>query len=437
MKVINQVGDNSRSQRHVYLTSTNKSRLYSNNHVHNAYKDEFIIGVLQSWSNSEAIRRLLDVSIIGGYYGYPPLTSSLEEFQTQFSADGVFKLLPMEGLKSELDHLQYREHKRVVIQGHVAAIKIVHRSKHTDSSVNAATQQLGDSQAQSKSDTTLVGGISSPVQTRASRKQEQTKYTVEKVLRNRRVKVMITAPKKRLQDGREMIDKKQKTASDQSDKDVEGSQDINESSTTFRPQQDLSYDVDPQWCVLEQKIPIIGSHHICQQTLPRIYSQKYSDVLQYSFGLQPSVVSNTMLKETLEDVPVSETLQDYYHVTLVGLNRTAAVNTVFIPDISMTSNRESLNTDKMSFLTLLTGTKTTERGISVESDPLRDTGPQTQQQQANKTGNAAVVHGRTAPNEGVEHDLDSLRGVRLVAVLDLYCCGDGQTEIILNRAYTV
>ncbi|XP_002735850.1 RPA-related protein RADX-like [Saccoglossus kowalevskii] len=427
MKVMNQCGDNSRSLRFVYLTTTNDSQVYTSENCHNIFKSEFHVGRVQSWRNSEMAKKLMDTSSMGGYYSYPPLPTTIDEYKDKYSPFSQLSILPVDKVQSELENLHYREHKRVLVQGHIAAVKIsqlyhMHQRRDSQSSV--------PSDAAKPKSSPQADNMISPVRTRASQRQQ----LVGRSLRSRVINVENTTtiqetgrsnPKRRKKYG-------EKKTPSQITSDDDEDEPINEN------QQIKSYILDSQWMVLQQRIPVIGLDNIHEQTLPRQYSETKKELLLYHLGLLPSVLPANIPPGKLADVPLMSSIEEFYIITILGLNRTCAVNAAFIPKHGVGDN------NNMSFVDLLTSgctnTDSEDNTTSVSAvsagtrKTLQKSSKQKQSRQAPEKATKRPHSSSSCVNE-IQKQLDEVKGQRMVVVLDLYNCGHEQLEVVLNRAY--
>ncbi|XP_072114553.1 RPA-related protein RADX-like isoform X2 [Mobula birostris] len=107
-----------------YLLTTEYTQVYVNGYhrgkpyVKNPKVKEFIHWVQTA---KDKYRERLSHSRIGGYYTFPPLPCSERDYRQEVL--GGSALTTMSELKQLLDQLEYREYRRVTVQGHISAVK--------------------------------------------------------------------------------------------------------------------------------------------------------------------------------------------------------------------------------------------------------------------------------------------------------------------------
>ncbi|XP_070573577.1 RPA-related protein RADX-like [Ptychodera flava] len=432
------VRKNSRSLQCLFLTTTNETQLHIDNHSASTYKNEIIISMLQSWRNSVVFKEALETSAVGGYYSYPALPTRFEDYEKQFSPDNVLKIVPIHSLQAELDGLHYREHKTFIVQGHITSVGIV--KLHSRKEVSTTETELSTSESsmsESEED------IFSPIQTRMTRKRklqdELSENAPHRVLRNRTVE--ITTIRDLEQHLNKMNRKRSKTSKEKQklrqDETVstEAAVDV-PTDTDYRSVEIQEvYNIDEQWAFLKQNITVIGEHSICKETLPRRYSEDHARALEYMFGLQPSRIADDFrsVREKIEDIPIAQSVQEYYEITLLGLNRTSAVKTFFLPVRAEGDHRPASQNSQYSILSVLaTGILPPDK-----EDPTPEGKSTTRQtRRAGKAAKKSAWSSREGNYQGdVMANVKTVRDRRVIAVLEVYRCGNGEVEIILNRAY--
>ncbi|XP_059831208.1 RPA-related protein RADX-like isoform X2 [Hypanus sabinus] len=107
-----------------YLLTTEYTQVYVNGYhqgkpyVKNPKVKEFIQWVQTA---KDKYRERLSHSRIGGYYTFPPLPCSERDYRQEVL--GGSALTTMSELKQLLDQLEYREYRRVTVQGHISSVK--------------------------------------------------------------------------------------------------------------------------------------------------------------------------------------------------------------------------------------------------------------------------------------------------------------------------
>ncbi|KAG5284368.1 hypothetical protein AALO_G00025940 [Alosa alosa] len=107
---------------HRYLTSSAETQVFTTGyHKNQPYQSQPKVKAFIQWVKTQKDRDILAKCTVGGYYCCPSPQPTFTLNTDQSSAET--KILALEDLKRELDSLQYREHKRVIIQGHIMTVK--------------------------------------------------------------------------------------------------------------------------------------------------------------------------------------------------------------------------------------------------------------------------------------------------------------------------
>ncbi|KAM3827253.1 RPA-related protein RADX isoform 2-T2 [Vipera latastei] len=108
----------------VYLTTSVKSQMFiSGWHKGQPYiKDPKVQNFLQ-WMTTQEEASYVDKVVIGGYYAFPPLPHTFEEYCKNMNEE--FVLIYISDIGKEIDSLHYREQKHIAFQGIISAIRCV------------------------------------------------------------------------------------------------------------------------------------------------------------------------------------------------------------------------------------------------------------------------------------------------------------------------
>uniref|UniRef100_A0AAY4AJL2 RPA1 related single stranded DNA binding protein n=1 Tax=Denticeps clupeoides TaxID=299321 RepID=A0AAY4AJL2_9TELE len=95
----------------LYLTSSAETQIFTTGHHRKQpYLSDPQVKAFIQWTKTLKDKLMLRRTAVGGYYCYPPPPPS-------------FTPIALDDLKVELESLQYREHKRLAIQGHITAVR--------------------------------------------------------------------------------------------------------------------------------------------------------------------------------------------------------------------------------------------------------------------------------------------------------------------------
>ncbi|KAJ0061822.1 hypothetical protein NL108_012483, partial [Boleophthalmus pectinirostris] len=107
-----------------YLTSSCETQMFiTGYHKGQPYVSDPKVKSFIQWTKTQKDNVILQKTTLGGYYSYPRapkiFTQSVED------ASGQVPLVAAADLRKELEMLQYREHKRIAIQGQIMAVLFI------------------------------------------------------------------------------------------------------------------------------------------------------------------------------------------------------------------------------------------------------------------------------------------------------------------------
>uniref|UniRef100_A0A8C1HGJ5 RPA1 related single stranded DNA binding protein n=1 Tax=Cyprinus carpio carpio TaxID=630221 RepID=A0A8C1HGJ5_CYPCA len=104
----------------VYLTSSTETQLFITGcHKKQPYVNEPKVKAFIQWTKTLKDSVMLRRTAVGGHYCYPPAPPTF----TPTTNSNNEPITAVADLKGELESLQYREHRRVAVQGYVAAVQ--------------------------------------------------------------------------------------------------------------------------------------------------------------------------------------------------------------------------------------------------------------------------------------------------------------------------
>ncbi|KAG7484201.1 hypothetical protein MATL_G00046760 [Megalops atlanticus] len=127
------------SESTVYLTSSCETQIFTTGyHKGKPYVSDPKVKSFIQWTKTLKDSVMLKKTVIGGHYRFPPSPSVF----TQTLADGVadVPVIAASELQRELESLQYREHKRLAIQGQITAVQYVAWPEEDQASARSAEQ---------------------------------------------------------------------------------------------------------------------------------------------------------------------------------------------------------------------------------------------------------------------------------------------------------
>ncbi|XP_041054633.1 RPA-related protein RADX-like [Carcharodon carcharias] len=104
-----------------YLTSSSETQIYiTGYHKGRPYTTDTRVKRFIQWAKAQHERYFQKISVVGGYYSFPPLPSSFQDYSQNMKE---VTLTSLQEFKEKVESLHYREHKHIVIQGIITAVK--------------------------------------------------------------------------------------------------------------------------------------------------------------------------------------------------------------------------------------------------------------------------------------------------------------------------
>ncbi|XP_046529725.1 RPA-related protein RADX [Equus quagga] len=121
----------------LYLTTTNESRVFITGPRGQPYTNDPKVKNFIQWIKAKTDSGELKNTVIGGYYPYPPVPETFSKYSSSLKVESL--LTAMSEVRKEVEDLQYREQKRIAIQGIITVIKYVPHSVATGSASTSET----------------------------------------------------------------------------------------------------------------------------------------------------------------------------------------------------------------------------------------------------------------------------------------------------------
>ncbi|XP_066437868.1 RPA-related protein RADX isoform X2 [Eleutherodactylus coqui] len=123
-----------------YFTTTNESQVFiTGHHKGQPYTSDEKVKNYIKWMRTQNEAEIEKKTTIGGYNPYPPTPSTFAKFCNDRKTEEV--LTTIRELKAIDEQLHYREHKRVAVQGIIAACTFVEDASKTETHVELASFQ--------------------------------------------------------------------------------------------------------------------------------------------------------------------------------------------------------------------------------------------------------------------------------------------------------
>ncbi|XP_074527561.1 RPA-related protein RADX isoform X2 [Halichoeres trimaculatus] len=393
----------------LYLTSSFETETFiTGYHKGQPYVSDPKVKSFITWTKTLKDNVVLDKTAVGGHYCYPHPPQKYTQSLVDTSAQAP--LVAAADLKKELENLQYREHKKVAIQGQVAAVRYMKHLKSTEAKRKDDNEDT-HSHPSAPEQTLVTPLASTPAgQTSARRKRGNEMREVAQSSLNRDC-----VPEKRRAHNKN-TEEKQQELEEESNSDPEV-QDL-ETHPRLQNKDQANSDV-PSWesrCWSKQQEEVV--EHLCQGGLYQdSISQRFTfddkDVLLQQSNLQPTRWTPENNAGPIQPVACS----GYYQVTILGINQQIAVDAAFFPVVSSEEPRAVGLPQDPHGNTMLSCLSS---GFLC---PLIDS-----------ANHSEVTHPQP---EEVLVTASELEDTHVVCVLDLCHLGGDQVEVFISKVYRV
>ncbi|XP_029957715.1 RPA-related protein RADX isoform X2 [Salarias fasciatus] len=385
-----------------YLTSSSETEMFVTGcHKGQPYVSDPRVKSFIQWTKTQKDNAVLQKTAVGGHYCYPHPPRTF----TQSAADASVQvpLVSAEDLKQELASLQYREHKKLAIQGQITAVRYMERPKVPDA------HQPGDEQT--------VPDTHSPSAAAEQQSRLPSPSSDGSSAGSGRKRIPVRKTKQSSNDGgtsakRRLVYKDAEEESHHCDPACEEVQHV-ETEEDNRDSDALSWE-SSSWATQRQEV----REHLCdgglyRDSVSRRFSFEEKDVLLQWGNLQPTRWHPDL---TADAVPPAD-CPGYYQVTILGINKQIAVDAACFPVV----------------------TSDDPRTVGLSQDPHGNTMLSCLSSGFLCPLGDAASHSETAlpePNE-ILATAGELEDTHLVCILDLCHLGGDEVEILISKVYKV
>ncbi|GCB73531.1 hypothetical protein scyTo_0002611 [Scyliorhinus torazame] len=460
-----------------YLTTSNESQIsISGRHKGQPYtQNEKVQGFIR-WIKGQQEKDVMKRSVIGGYYSYPPAPNLFQDYCKNLDAEALFT--SASELKKEIESLHYREQRRILLQGTIAAAGYichgnsaerlgvepvpraqgrVHPALEQDNAVSASSSETVRLGKGPEKDTNVnrlhVHPVkyhpkrSSPVLNhyalrrryplRDLQKTYCSKWQAHKPLREK-----LAEPQKGVLERKKQAHKsralKRAATVQVCERDAETA--ASSKGLLQRTEEPVTADEDdhrrcsagtatdgasgyswksPTWPELRERL----SEHLhfgelLPESIPRKFVYKHRDFLMHQCNLQAAEYRPVTATPKMDLQSFASTRNHgYYNVTIVGMNHQAAIDVVFLPAMMCHESHRMLGLSGDIHDNTLASIMA--RGY-VCDEQATDNNQQTQLS--------------SSPDQIVKTAAD-LDCVHVICVLDVCHHGGDTSEVILNKIY--
>ncbi|XP_077402304.1 RPA-related protein RADX isoform X2 [Vanacampus margaritifer] len=388
-----------------YLTSSCETEIFiTGYHKGQPYKNDPTVMNLMQRNKTLKDNMVLDKAAVGGHYCYPHAPRTF----TQPVAE-TFEQVPLvaaSDLKKELETLQYREHKKVAIQGHISAIRYVEESSMAEpqghGSKGVPDVSTGDHVVSDVCDATLSVNSPSAPSEQASVRRKRTMKT-----RNTAKSSVNSVPAKR---GARNAEVERELQEDEGDSESR--------RQSLQPQNEghgmLAWE-SSGWSRQQQEISVHLRHGaLHHDSISRSFTLDDKNALLRWSNLHPM----RWTPEQSADVLPVTVCPGYYQVTILGINKKIAVDAAFLPIVHSSKHRAvglpPGRHDNTMLSCLSSGFLCPPGGVTSSHSEESHHGP-----------------------EDIMATAGELEDTHLVCVLDICHLGGEEVEVLISKVYKV
>ncbi|XP_063751308.1 RPA-related protein RADX isoform X2 [Eleginops maclovinus] len=393
-----------------YLTSSFETETFiTGYHKGQPYVSDPRVKSFIQWTKTLKDNVVLQKTAVGGHYCYPRPPQKFT--QSMADASAQVPLVAVADLKEEMETLQYRERKKVAIQGQIAAVRYMKNPKSTES--KRTDEREGPDVAPDVCEPNTLDHPSAAQQTTAtsstaeknSVKEIKRRIQTRKVMRSYLNLRSMTAKRRHAdtEEGKEQEEEESDSVSEDAPIVTDSQQ--NQDSDV------ISWE-SSSWLKQKQEV----SEHLCegglhQDSLSQRFTFDEKHVLLQRSNLQPT----HWTPEQTADTPAPVVCPGYYQVTILGINKQMAVDAAFLPIVSSDE----------------------PRAIALPQDPHGNT-----MLSCLSSGFLCPLSDTASPGQSklpkpgeVLGTAGELEDMHLVCILDLCHLGEDKVEVLISKVY--
>lgn len=417
--------------RFVYLTSSTETQLFITGcHKKQPYVNEPKVKAFIQWTKTLKDSVMLQKTAIGGYYSYPPAPPTFTPTTNNNTANET-SITAVAELKGELEGMQYREHKRLAVQGYVAAVQY-----HIWPPEDQQPEVSNAVQSHQQQGVSKVLRHHTPRKERSVRELESTSSDSDTTVPPKRKRVQTRAFQRQYFTRSKVHSKSDRPVDFTSNDDEEeeqtdkGELEEEESDSEYVSQSSVSEDdqrltcppdteaaashpaalwESGMWALVKQEVTDhIPCGKLDQESLTEKFHFDDREILHHYLNLSPAKWTPDIISQIHTHTPVACT--GYFTLTILGLNQKAAVDIQFLPVVSPDAPQAA-------------GVQHSQHDNSLLS--------------CLTTGHLCVQPDGTCPAPGsLMNSAPQLESERVVCIVDLCLLGEGRVEMICSKLYS-
>ncbi|XP_016003915.2 RPA-related protein RADX isoform X2 [Rousettus aegyptiacus] len=325
--------NNIRVPKLLYLTTTNESRVVITGHRSQLCANDSKVKKIIRWIKTKTDSGEMKNAVIGGYYPFPPVPETFSKYRNSVKVESL--LTAISEVRKEIEDLQYREQKRIAIQGIITVIKYIPHSSATESASASETLQNANQPS-----TSQAAGRESQSQERDGKQHQEdgpvslqccpTTYTSSSPTKKKRI---VQGPCDKL------VPVPQSDFSSQTKGNKSGIPSIfqrRESISTSmqgKARKTISHGWESQlW--REKKFGLLDHLHysyVYPESIPRKFTVEHKSFLIQQYNSQPAkYIPPKERPPKLNDFKSARSL-GHFEITILGLNHEIAIDVAFLP----------------------------------------------------------------------------------------------------------
>ncbi|XP_065772551.1 RPA-related protein RADX isoform X1 [Muntiacus reevesi] len=328
----------------LYLTTTNESHIFLTGHKGQPCTNDAKVKNFIQWIKAKNDSGEVKNTVMGGYYPYPPVPETFLKYSSSLKVESL--LTALSEVKVEIEDLQYREQKRIAIQGIITVIKYVPRNSATESA--SASETLRNANRPSTSE---AARKESQSQEKDGKRHHDDGSGSSQCCRSAHASSSPVTKKKIMQtpSGKQIPVPQPETSSQ-----VKGSapsmpssshsgQENSSGAFVAKARKTISDKWESQlW--REKKLDLIDHLHYSQvypESIPRKFSFEHRHFLSRQFNSQPAKYIPPEGRVPKLDNFKSARSLGHFELTILGLNHEIAIDVAFLPMYSLQDIRTS------------------------------------------------------------------------------------------------
>ncbi|XP_059207904.1 RPA-related protein RADX [Centropristis striata] len=384
-----------------YLTSSCETEMFiTGYHKGQPYVSDPRVKSFIQWTKTLKDNVVLQKTCVGGHYCYPRPPHTYTQSMVDSSAQAP--LVAAADLKKELETLQYREHKRLAIQGQIMAVRYMKHPKTTEppgpeeQEAPVVSPDAGPDNHPSTAEQTLAASETSEKisASRGKRRIQKRKATQSSLNHG---SVSAKRRHKDMEEGPEL----------EEDEDDSGSEETQDVEPQNQDSDVISWE-SSSWLKQQQEVSEhLSGGGLYEDSLSLRFTLDEKNVVLQRSNLQPGRWS----PEQSPDPAPPGVCPGYYTVTILGINKQIAVDAAYFPVVSSDD----------------------PRAVGLPQDPHSNT-----LLSCLSAGFLCPIRGSAPPQpEEVLATAGELEDTHVVCILDLCHLGGEKVEVLINKVYRV